>query len=393
MNSEQLDVSRQLDDSQHLDNTRRLDGDWRHRVCEDERLARIVWARLAEPRDATAHRLIDNHGHRDALAHVLDDPTRYENFIGRWEALDLPEQLRRVRTLGARIIVPGETEWPDGVDDLAEPPHALFVLGDGDLAELASSSVALVGARAATHYEQRTAAELALGVGNHGFNVISGGAFGIDACAHRGALVGSAATVCVVAGGVDRVYPSAHEELFRRMRERGVIVSEVPLGYAPMRQRFLHRNRLIAALSPGTIVVEAGLRSGSLSTARRAEEIHRVVGAVPGPVNSPASVGCHDLIREGAAVLITGADDIVELVGNYGATRTTKDTLPALVKPEDCLAAETRLVWDALPLRRPAPLENVARACGRSPRDTLSALGELIAMGMARRQTDGWMKG
>lgn len=368
------------------------DQNWRELINRDERLARITWAHIAEPRDPKAHGLINAMGFCEALTAVGMHPDRLPNFATRLEKLDLPEQLRRLERVGARILVPGDGEWPERIDDLFEVPHALFVTGDGDLREACEKSVALVGARAATYYGQRVAAEIALGVGNRGVTVVSGGAFGIDAAAHRGALAGDASTVCVVAGGVDRVYPSAHESLFGAIRERGVVVSEMPLGCAPMRQRFLHRNRLIAALTPGTVVVEAGLRSGALSTARRAEELQRVVAAVPGPVTSAASAGCHELVRDGAAVLVTGTDDVLELVAGYGATQTTKDTLPALVKPEDAVGANARAVWDALPVRQGATLEQVATACGRAPREVLTALGELLAAGLAVRSDGLWRK-
>lgn len=357
-----------------------------------ERTARLVWAHIAEPRDAKARALIDSLGYEAALGEVETDPRRWENFAARLAALDIDEQRRRLDLVGVRVVVPGDDEWPESLDELAEVPHTLFVVGDGHLATAAERSVALVGARAATHYGQRMAAQLALGVGAHGVSVVSGGAFGIDAAAHRGALAGDAETICVVAGGVDRVYPSAHEELFARIRERGVIVSEMPLGFAPMRQRFLHRNRIIAALAPGTVVVEAGLRSGSLSTARRAEELNRVVGAVPGPVTSAASAGCHELVRDGVAVLVTGADDVMELVGSYGPRATTRDTLPTLVRPEDAVGPRARLVWDALPVRDPASIEQVARTAGRPEREVVAALGELLVAKLAARENGGWRK-
>lgn len=360
--------------------------------CPDDRRARLTWAHIAEPRDAKAAALIAAAGYADALEEVRATPHRWENFAARLAVLDLSEQERRLRLVGARVLVPGDEEWPSALDDLPEVPHALFVTGDGDVAALAEHSVALVGARAATHYGERIAAQIALGVGADGMSVVSGGAFGIDAAAHRGALAGEAGTICVVAGGVDRVYPAAHEELFSAIRRAGVVVSEMPIGFAPMRQRFLHRNRLIAALAPGTVVVEAGLRSGSLSTARRAEELNRVVGAVPGPVTSAASAGCHELVREGAAVLVTGPDDVLELIGAYGARATTSDRAPALVKPEDAVGVTARAVWDALPVRAPATVETVARISGRMPREVVAALGELLAAELAVRQDGGWRK-
>lgn len=366
---------------------------WHAEAIATERSARLVWAHLTEPEDARAGELMNRLGPGPALAQVIRSPSEYEAYVRRLALLDLPAEQASLHRLGVRVLMPGDDEWPQGVDDLPSPPHCLFVRGAGHLAHLTNAAVALVGARAATNYGLRIAAELALGVGNHGLNVVSGGAFGIDAAAHRGALHGAASTVCVVAGGVDRAYPSAHSALFDAIAREGAIVSEAPLGAAPMRHRFLHRNRLIAALAPGTIVVEAGLRSGSLSTARRAEALSRTVGAVPGPVTSAASAGCHELIRDGAATLVTTADDVRELVGSYDAAAGQSGGSGVLFdRPEDRLGAVAKVVWDALPVSVPAPLEDVARDAAYSARETLTALGELSVAGMARKVDGGWCK-
>lgn len=368
------------------------DTSWRARVGEHESLARIVWSYLAEPRDPKASELIGMHGYPRAVAQILTHPAKWPNFTSRLEALDLPNELARMKALGVQLLVPTSNEWPSGLDDLPEPPHCLFVRGSAQLGTLCARSAAVVGARAASPYGESTASDIAAGLVTRGFSIISGGAFGIDAAAHRGALAGQGMTVCVVAGGVDVTYPRAHDALFNAIRAHGAIVSEMPLGAAPMRQRFLHRNRLIAALSPGTVVVEAGLRSGSLSTARRAEELNRLVGAVPGPVTSPSSAGCHELIREGGACLVTGAADIAELLGDYGEVTTTADEREVRVTPVEAVSATAQLVWDALPLRAAAPVENIARVSGRDTKQVITALGELELAKLAERAPGGWRK-
>ena len=221
---------------------------------------------------------------------------------------NVEEHLTKVWTaaerVGARFVVPGGSEWPRQLDDLGlEAPLGLWVCGAGDMRLLALRSVAIVGARAATAYGESVARELGAHLSDGGWLTVSGGAFGIDAAAHRGALAAGGATACILAGGVDVPYPRSHVELLAVIRERGVLISETPLGGAAMRHRFLTRNRIIAALSRGTVVVEAAVRSGGLTTARRARDLRRVVMAVPGPVTSPMSAGCHRLIREGDALI------------------------------------------------------------------------------------------
>lgn len=365
---------------------------WAAQALDDERSARIVWAHLAEPRDTKAVTLIDQRGHCEALRAVLDSPDQYPAFDRRLHDLDLPEQRRREQRLGVRIIVPGDEEWPTRLDDLDEVPHCLFVTGEARLSEVVERSVSIVGARAATHYGQRIAAEMAATCVGCEYAVVSGGAFGIDAAAHRGALAAGGATVCVVAGGVDRVYPAAHEALFRSIHESGLLVSEVPLGFAPMRQRFLHRNRLIAALAPATVVVEAGLRSGSLSTARRAAELSRIVGAVPGPVTSAASAGCHELIRDRVAELVTGGEDLLGLVRGLLVDPCDGLRERAVHRPEDELSPLGKRLWDALPVQRPAGLEAVVRSSGCEPDEVRRGLGELLVSGMAVRENGSWRK-
>src|SRR5690606_18729050 len=241
--------------------------------------------------------------------------------VARWaprlDGLDPRRELRVLERLGGELLVPGDAGWPVGLDDLGPVrPLALWVRGNRDLAALAERSVAVVGARACTDYGRHVTGEIAAGLAARGFTVVSGGAYGIDAAAHRAAVVSGGPTVAFLAGGVDRFYPAGNTELLREVvGSGGAVVSEVPPGSVPSRVRFLLRNRLIAAVAGATVVVEAAWRSGSLSTAVRAAELSRPVGAVPGPVTSMASAGCHRLLRDGAAVCVTDADEVAELAG------------------------------------------------------------------------------
>ncbi|GMA29597.1 DNA-processing protein DprA [Arenivirga flava] len=238
--------------------------------------------------------------------------------IERWSAkLDsrlLLRSLRNAATLGLRLLAPGDTDWPEGLDDLGvHGPLAMWSRGRPERLAALGRSIALVGARAATTYGEQVAMEAAAGLVDRGFAVLSGAAYGIDGMAHRSALASEGVTVAVLAGGLDRYYPSGHEQLLRRIASEGAVVSELPPGAAPTKWRFLQRNRLIAAMSQATIVLEAGRRSGSLNTAGHASALARPLGAVPGPVTSPASAGCHRLLREYDAVCVTTAEEMAEL--------------------------------------------------------------------------------
>ena len=174
--------------------------------------------------------------------------------------------------------------------------------------------VTITGARAATGYGEHVAMELAAAAMTDKRQVVSGGAYGIDGVTHRTVLAGGGSTIAVMAGGLDRLYPAGHTELLNRVGTHGLLLSELPPGAAPSKWRFLQRGRLLAALSGAVVVAEAGYRSGTLNTAARAVELHRPVGAVPGPITSPASAGCHRLLRDGLATVITGYDDVRSLL-------------------------------------------------------------------------------
>lgn len=258
---------------------------------------------------------------RAALSSKADDEkllrrTAIQGVVGSSEEIALGESILASLPSDARFVIPGDSEWPQQLNDLAAPPLGLYVRGDADLRMLALSSIAIVGSRAATSYGLRVAADFAADLAERGWPIVSGAAFGIDAAAHRGALAVGGLTAAVLANGVDEAYPRAHTDLIRRITENGVVISEVPPGSHPTRARFLTRNRLIAALTRGTLVVEAAQRSGSLRTAAQAEELMRVVMATPGPIDSAASAGVHQWIAQRRAELVTSAAEVIELVGS-----------------------------------------------------------------------------
>lgn len=215
-----------------------------------------------------------------------------------------------------RCIRAGDREWPNQLDVLAKAPAELYVVGR-DLEEIASEqsqTVAIVGARNSTHYGEKIARDFATYFAALGWSVVSGGAFGIDYNAHRGALLIEGITIGVLAGGLDCPYPRSHGSLFREILRDGALISEQPPGVAAAKGHFLNRNRIIAALSMGTIVVEAAYKSGAIRTARDSAEILRPVLAIPGPITSSQSCGTHNLIRDRIAELVTSPTEAREII-------------------------------------------------------------------------------
>jgi DNA protecting protein DprA len=240
------------------------------------------------------------------------DPVKYERVISKVRTTSAEQILEKIGETDSHFIYPGTEEWPERLDDLVSPPIALIVRGD--VALLKSSQLAIVGTRNPTHYGVRVAQDFAAGFVDRNWTITSGGAYGIDAAAHKGALIAEGSTIAVLAAGIDINYPAGHARLFAEILEAGAIVTEVMPGVNAIPSRFLTRNRLIAALSNATLVVEAAFRSGSLRTARDAAELFRPVMAIPGPINSPTSEGCHRLIGERAAEIVTSVSDAVEFL-------------------------------------------------------------------------------
>ncbi|MGX5696082.1 DNA-processing protein DprA [Agromyces soli] len=386
--------------------------------------ARAVLAALAEPGDGVMGELVAALGAETTASLVCSDrgaaeiaaqlrsigavpPAGLAKALQRWRPRDdrqaIARGLAQAARLGVALVVPGDAIWPAMLDDLGHhAPLALWVRGDPGLVGDGARSIALVGARAATAYGQQIAIEAAAGLADRGFTIVSGGAYGIDGAAHRSALRSDGATVAFLAGGVDRFYPIGHEALLSEIAARGAVVSELPCGEAPTKWRFLTRNRLIAAASAGVVVVEAGRRSGSLNTARHAAELGRALGAVPGPVTSPASAGCHHLLRETDAICVTDAAEMAELVGGFGTVALWDDGAdPRAAAASDGGAPsqaaalldrlpDARRVVDAMSTRRFRSIAEIARLAGVEPSRAIGVLGTLEALGGARRSGDDW---
>jgi DNA processing protein len=390
-------------------------------MSDDERTARAALSRLFEPQDATGLALVRTAGAEDALriasgelsagpglkreiAGALEDNGAVGGWTGLGEALKrwaprVPDlaparDLATMQRLGGRMIIPADGLWPRQLSDLGlQEPLCLWWRGIEQELPPPSKAVALVGSRDSTSYGSSVTADLAYSLAQRGFTVVSGGAYGIDAHAHRAALAGGAVglpTIAVMAGGVDRFYPSGNEDLLRAVANQGAVLAEVPPGSAPTRYRFLQRNRLIAALASVTVVVEARWRSGALNTAHHAESLGRAVGAVPGSVHSANSAGCHRLLREGGAVCVTDAGEVAELASPSG------DSLPeekvGRVEAHDGLNLEDLILLDALPLRTTSSVEKLTTVAGLSPDSVRAGLGRLGLLGLAEFHRGGWKR-
>lgn len=359
-------------------------------ALSQDRWARLAWSRIVEPETVSARDAIREHGAVDALDQLLAGRVGHDGqYAQRIDALDIDQARRVLDRLRVRVVIPGDAEWPIGLDQLDTPPVCLYARGECELS-VAEGSVAVVGSRAATSYGLSVAADLGEGLVSRGVTVVSGAAFGIDAAAHRGALAGGGPTIAVLARGLDRAYPQAHEGLLKEVAATGAVVSELPPGWAPYRQRFIARNRLIAAMSVGTVVVEAGLRSGSLNTARLAGELVRHVAAVPGPVTSVQSAGCHQLVRDKGAALVTDTGEVLDLMGRLSLDGLGPARAPETLEAElDTLA---RTVFSAVPVRRSTSLAALQDLTALGPTTLLSVLGRLCVLGLVVRDSDGWRK-
>jgi DNA processing protein len=364
-------------------------------VTDEERSARAQLLRAAEPGTVGLLRHVREVGPVQAVTDIrrrapianLD----VETLAARLLDVSAERELELAARLGARLVCPGDEEWPTPLDDLERIESgciALWVRGGALLADACERAVALVGTRAATDYGASVATELGSGLAESGWTVVSGLALGIDAAAHRGSLAAGGPTVAVLACGVDVVYPGANRALYERILQAGAVVSEQPPGSAPHRARFLVRNRLIAALSAGTVVVEAAPRSGARSTARHAAELYRHVMAVPGPVSSILSAGCHQLLRDRPdAVLVTKVDEVIEQVGPLGAFA---ERVSGPVRRRDLLGPAVSKAFEAVPVARAVSLERIAVTAGMRTDAMGAALAALQNAGLVEQYGGGW---
>jgi DNA processing protein len=370
--------------------------------------AAAVWTFLVEPGDAVGGLLREVLGPAEALrlldrpdndiraalstrgcveAHEVDLAAARRRWEPRFDAGLIRRGIASARSVSASLVIPGDASWPAGFDDLGRhAPVALWVRGDPRrLVEL--PSVALVGSRASSAYGEQVVSELAVELSTRGLGIYSGGAYGIDGMAHRAALSAEGVTVAVMAGGVDRFYPAGHHDLLTRVAQSGAVAAEVPCGMHPSRWRFLQRNRVLAAATAMTIVIEAGHRSGALNTAGHARTLGRPLGAVPGPITSPASEGCHRLLRDPEVALVAGVSDVLEAgaprldarMGGRGLGERRRDPV------------ELR-VLDALSGRQARDAPRVQALSGLMESEVQTTLAVLELTGEVKEVDQGWLR-
>jgi len=365
-------------------------------LADDEavdRYATAIWCQLVEPGDSAAGRVVATHGPAEALVRLVagaafpglsarEAVAAQKRWMPRLAPRGVTDAVRIAAARGVSLVVRGDPAWPAQLDDLQDhAPLCLWVRGDLSVLSRLQPSIALVGARAASGYGDLVARELAAELAGDGIPIVSGGAYGIDGAAHRAALGAGGTTVALLAGGAERAYPAGHTQLIDDIAATGLVVSEVPCGSAPTKWRFLQRNRLIAALTTATVVVEAGWRSGSLNTAGHAADLGRGLGAVPGPITSPGSAGTHRLIRDYGASCVTGADDVRELLGVATCTAA---------RPGEGRTDDSTRVQDALSSRVGRHAAEVARRAGMAVDEVQPLLGMLQLAGVAHAGVDGW---
>lgn len=369
---------------------------------EEVVLARAYLMRVAEPPAFALHAFVDIVGPVEAADRVRrgEVPESVQSETEARRNLDLAhDDLANAEKAGARLVVPEDPGWPAWqLLCLAPPtdrglrgsgqPLGLWTRGTVPVANIFDRAVSVVGARAATGYGEHVAAELGYGLAQADMTVVSGAAYGIDGAAHRGALGAGGPTVAVLGCGIDIAYPAGHTGLLDGIAAAGLVVSEYPPGTTPARHRFLVRNRLIAALSTATVVVEAGIRSGARNTATTAAALGKVVMAVPGPITSAMSVGCHDLLRTGSAAVAGSVAEIIEAAGPVGANLDPgrrdrrRDT--------DGLGEQALRVHDALRREESSDAERIAVDSGIPLERVRTLLPELEITGHATRHDDGW---
>lgn len=369
---------------------------------EQLRLARAYLAAVAEPPAPALAACVAERGpvRTAALVHGGSAPGAVADEVeSRRRHVSGADVLAATQRIGARLLIPEDPGWPAerfgllaGAAEVGVPgmaaPLALWVRGRSDLGTALTTSVAVVGARAATGYGEHFAAELGHGLASAGCAVVSGAAYGIDGAAHRGALAAGGTTIAFLACGIDIDYPAGHGRLLRAIAQQGVVATEYAPGTTPRRHRFLVRNRLIAACGQGTVVVEAGARSGAGNTANTTDALGLPLMAVPGPVTSASSVGCHDMVRSGKAVLVTSTPQVLEMINPLGAAPPV-DPVPAARRTDE-LQPRARQLHDAVSACNGADADRLAQESGLSLRAVRALLPEMELAGLIERKEGGW---
>ncbi len=380
-------------------------------VDEGVLAARVVLGWMVEPGNRELYHLVAECGPAEALARVVAGKAPGQLVaaaaarLRRHDPAKIAERLlERATRLGVRLVVPESDEWPSCLDGLAAistttetrfdrdtyPPQAIWVRGEERLDQIAARAVAIVGSRDCTDYGAHIAADFAYGLAARGWVVVSGGAYGIDAAAHRGCLAAHGRTVAVLACGVDQPYPPSNTGLFEHIATSGLLISEWPPESAPHRHRFLIRNRVIAALARGTVMVEAGIRSGARNTLRRTRQLGRAAMVVPGRATSEQSAGCHAELRresDDRVRLVTRLEHVLEEIGELGADLAGPEQ--GLSRPEDTLDGRELQLFDAAPRRGALTPAEFASRAGVSLIDTLAMLPALAMRGHLRMHPDG----
>lgn len=353
----------------------------------------------------------------EELAHAVKKredwlgPELLQQTSSRWDWDRAEQDLQEAARCGYRLLTAESEEWPKdqftvafgfaatGLSsrprtyrDDAVSPHVLWVKG-GHVRQLTQQAVSVVGTRALSSYGEEATRMIVSDLVQHQWTVVSGGALGVDAVAHRCAVEARVPTIAVAACGPGVHYPAAHQKLFDSIAECGALVTEYPPLMRPARHRFLTRNRLVAALSQGTVVVEAAWRSGALSTLTWAQAFGRVAMAVPGPVTSVASLGCHDKIRRGEAQLVTSGADIRSLLSTLGGLDVEQQYELQFAPDEVQRLSATELkVFDSLSDHRARETDTVAMAAGLPLALTVHTLMSLQQRGLCLREGTTWRR-
>lgn len=361
---------------------------------DGERLARMALCALNQVADPRLSDLVTEYGAEQVWQSLRRQGE--SSALGRRARGIRPEELAEAtRRVGARFMTPGDEDWPTGLISLAAArvgemggqPIGLWVSGSSPLPDT-QRTIAVVGARAASEYGLHIAGELAAGLAEAGWCISSGLAFGIDAAAHRGALAVGGESMAVIATGIDRTYPASHQVLRGQLEQQGTVWTELPPGSHPLRGSFLARNRIIAALGIGTIVVEAGARSGARNTAAWTGELGRILMAVPGPVTSSLSVATHRMIRDGDASLVASVDDVISLLAPLGTV--PEQPLRGEPQPLERLDPELRAVREAVPSGGVVGAGELSVATGLAVPRVLAAATELTELGWLEQRPGGW---